>query len=60
MPAMGYLHRLRERMDRTGFTPDDKLLGLTTRAYDALHHLCVELHYRSCSGGVFLADRRDS
>ncbi|HEY1601798.1 MAG TPA: hypothetical protein VGG64_19510 [Pirellulales bacterium] len=52
VPAMGYLGRLRERMDKTGFTPDDKLRGLTSSAYEAMHHLCVELHYLSCSGGV--------
>jgi len=52
VPTLSYLGRLRERMDKTGFTPDDKLRGLTSQAYNALHHLCVELHYLSCSGGV--------
>ncbi|HEX3657038.1 MAG TPA: hypothetical protein VHV55_14585 [Pirellulales bacterium] len=52
VPALGYLGRLRERMDRTGFAPDDELRGLTSAAYDAVHHLCVEMHYLSCSSGV--------
>ncbi|HEX3657105.1 MAG TPA: hypothetical protein VHV55_14935 [Pirellulales bacterium] len=39
-------------MEQYGFTPDDKLRGLTSTAYDAMHHLCFELHYLSCSGGV--------
>jgi hypothetical protein len=50
--ALGYLSRLRARMDRRGFPPDDKLCRLTAAAYDAVHALSIELHYRSCDGGV--------
>jgi len=51
-PALGYLHRMRERMDRRGFPPNDKLLKLTVAAYNAIHSLPVELHYMSCASGV--------
>jgi hypothetical protein len=51
-PALGFLHRLRERMEKRGFPLNDKLLRLTATAYDALHSLFVELHYMSCKSGV--------
>jgi hypothetical protein len=36
-PALGYLCRLRARMEKRRFSPTDKLLCLTTAAYKALH-----------------------
>ena len=51
-PALGYLYRLREHMERRGFPPNDKLLKLTIAAYNAIHSLTVELHYMSCESGV--------
>ncbi len=51
-PQMCYLFRLRERMTKTGFLPDDKLYYLVDKAYDAMHKLFIELHYMSCQGGV--------
>ena len=51
-PTLGFLHRLGERMDKRQFPPNDKLVLLTRRAYEALHALCVELHYLSCGSGV--------
>jgi hypothetical protein len=51
-PALGYLYRLRERMEKQGFPPNDKLLKLTDAAYNAIHALTVELHYLSCESGV--------
>jgi hypothetical protein len=50
--ALGYLTRLRTRMERRGFAPDDKLLQLTAKAHDALLALSVELYYMSCESGV--------
>jgi hypothetical protein len=50
--SLNYLFRLRERMLKTGFTPTDPLYLLVSNAYDATHHLSVELHYLSCKGGV--------
>lgn len=52
VPALGYLARLCRRMELAGFAPQDKLYGLASRANDTLEHLCVELHYLSCSTGV--------
>ena len=51
-PALGYLSRLQRRMEQRGFPPRDPLYQLVERAYMALHHLFIELHYRSCDGGV--------
>jgi hypothetical protein len=39
-------------MLRVGFTPNQPLYQLVTRAYDELHALCVRLHYLSCDGGT--------
>jgi len=49
-PAVGYLYRLRERMQKVGFLPSDPLYKLVCKAYDSLHALFVELHYLSCDG----------
>jgi hypothetical protein len=51
-PALGFLYRLQQRMEKRGFPPNDKLLRLTANACDALHSLCIELHYLSCMSGV--------
>ena len=51
-PGINYLARLQERMIRVGFTLDDPLYVLVTKAYDAMLHLSGELHYRSCEGGA--------
>jgi hypothetical protein len=47
-----YLGRLRDRMQRRGFPPDDPLVRDVTAAYNAIHGLRVRLHYLSCSSGV--------
>jgi hypothetical protein len=49
-PMAGYLHRLRSRMIERGFPPDDPLLLIVTKAYDATDQLFMELHYRWCNG----------
>ena len=43
-----YLYRLRERMEKRGFTPSDPLYQRVAAAYDAVFRLWVELHYMSC------------
>jgi hypothetical protein len=47
-PMLGYLNRLKRRMIRKGFPPDDPLLAATRRAEDAMHALHVETHYLAC------------
>lgn len=42
---LGYLSRLRERMERCHFPRDDKLFLLVVDATDKTHHLSVALHY---------------
>lgn len=51
-PMLSYFGRLEQRMIAAGFQPDDKLLRMVHAAHDDLHRLAVELHYRSCEGGV--------
>ena len=51
-PLLGYLTRLQMRMDAEAFPADDSLLLLVRRAQAAVEALHVELHYRSCDGGV--------
>jgi hypothetical protein len=51
-PLANYLIRLRRRMERVGFLPDDPFFCLVAKAQDALQHLTVTLHYRSCPSGV--------
>ena len=48
-PALGYLFRLRRRMEQT-LVPKDPLFLLVCHAYDAMHTLSVDLHYRTCEG----------
>jgi hypothetical protein len=47
-PILAYLNALQERMERTGFPPDDELYLLVKQANDAVHRLRIDLHYRSC------------
>jgi hypothetical protein len=49
---LGWMIRVRERMDKTGFNPTDELYPLIKAAEDALHRLWVRLHYRSCGHGT--------
>jgi hypothetical protein len=51
-PMVGYLHSLVNRMERTGFPPDDDLFRLTQEAHQKLHHLRMHLHYLSCEQRV--------
>ena len=51
-PSLGYLSRLQRRMEERGILPQEPLYQLVVRAYEALHHLFIERHYRSCDGGV--------
>ena len=39
-------------MNKRRFPQNDKLVVLTRRSYEALHALCVELHYLSCGSGI--------
>jgi hypothetical protein len=50
--GMTYLLRLRTRMEKARFRQDDQVYQMVCKAYDAMHRLSVELHYRSCKGGV--------
>jgi hypothetical protein len=49
-PTVGYLSRLRDRMDKVGFVPSDPLYNRVRKAYEALQALFMELHYLSCNG----------
>jgi hypothetical protein len=49
---LGYLNRLKHRMRRTGFPPDDPLLATVCRAENAMHELHVQIHYLTCGDSV--------
>ena len=51
-PAVGYLCRLRERMERVGFLNNDPLFQLVKQSYDNLQAPYMKLHYLSCESGV--------
>ena len=48
-PMVGYLYRLRERMDKSDSFRLIRLYQRVCRAYESLHALS-ELHYLSCDG----------
>jgi len=39
-------------LEKVGFLPSDPLYVRVRLAYDAMHSLCMDLHYRSCKSGV--------
>ena len=49
-PGANYLVRLRDRMQKSGFPPGDKLFQLVEKAHEAMRQLRSELHYMSCDG----------
>jgi hypothetical protein len=57
LPAMAYLYRLRERMEKTG-RHQGKLFRLVCEAHNAMLTLCMDLHYLSCGGGVYREPER--
>jgi hypothetical protein len=49
-PMMSYLHTLKERMEKRGFHPSDKLYLEVSSAYYSMHVLAQDLHKMSCVG----------
>ena len=49
-PGVNYLIRLRQRMEATGFPPDDQLYRKVRAAHDALNDLRLTAHHLLCSG----------
>jgi hypothetical protein len=49
---LNYLGRLKQRMERRGFSQDDPLYRTVFGAWQAVYSLTVELHYLSCKSGV--------
>jgi hypothetical protein len=45
---LGYLTRLKARMERVGFRRNDPLFQRVQRAHDALHDLTIAVHYLAC------------
>jgi hypothetical protein len=56
--SLRYLGRLQDRMRKAGFPPDDLLLQIVTKAFSVVHHLSIDLHYRSCKSGVSRPSKR--
>jgi hypothetical protein len=53
---MSYLHELKERMEKRGFHPSDKLYLEASAAYYAVHVLAQDLHPRAAVG--YFPDKR--
>jgi hypothetical protein len=51
-PMVCYLAKLRDRMGKRAFPPDDELFALAKQAHDAMHNLSIRTHYLSCRHGV--------
>jgi hypothetical protein len=51
-PMLGYLNRLKHRMRRRGFPPDDPLVAAVCHAEDAVHQLHVQMHYIVCDASA--------
>jgi hypothetical protein len=51
-PTLGYLTRLKARLDKRGFKSSDPFYQIVAKAQDALQHLVTETHYLSCKSGV--------
>ena len=49
-PMMNYCLRVRNRMDKT-VLQIDRIYALVDNAYNAMHALNVELHYRAVGSG---------
>jgi len=49
-PMLGYVHAIRARMERRRFLPSDPLRMEVEEAFNALHKLTMDLHYRSLPG----------
>lgn len=48
MPQLNYLGRVRRRMSEVGFVTGDETTQAIDQAFDAMHQLCVRLHYLAC------------
>ena len=51
-PMLGYLGKLKKRMEKRRFPVDDRLYLSVLKDYDAIHELNVHVHYLSCESGV--------
>ncbi len=40
------------RMEERGFSQDDRLLKLVSKAFDAIHSLYNEMNYQACKSGA--------
>ena len=58
--ALGYLTRLKRRMEVTGFPPDDPLFQATVKTQHALQDLMMGLHYLGCESGVGKKSSREN
>jgi len=50
-PMLGYLVKLTDRMQKCGWDSTDRVYARAWQARDALHEVCVRLHYASCGPG---------
>ena len=49
-PGFNYLARLRKRMQKAGFSSNDKFFQLVEKAHEVMQHLVAEARYLWCDG----------
>ena len=47
-PMLGYLVRLTDRMQKSGWRAEDEAYRAAWRARNEMHELCVRLRYQAC------------
>ena len=58
-PTMVYLQKLQNRMNVTGFRPDDRLYLSADKAYKALHSMFIDLHYMKMPNQTYQKRERE-
>ena len=54
-PMLNFVGRCRRRLERLGFDKNNALYRSVDNAYCALFALHIDLHYASCTSGVYKA-----
>ena len=58
-PSLNYLFRLRRRMEKANFLPDDPYFQLVDAAFKSVHTLWIQTHYLSCTGVGRSSDKEE-
>jgi len=50
-PTLGYLSRLKVRMEGRGFNVHDKMFAAVLKSHAAMQELVMQIHYLACDSG---------